>query len=332
MPRKAPGEARPGDRGRRNPMRRFRLPAAALALAALLTSPGITAHGQGGPGLPGYLPPGEYTCHSSFATFHTVVNGTLNVDATVSQATCSNQPKPGFSFPPGGSQTILTIDANDYQNFIFLSGCYLLSPTDFVPTSDLSSMTLITTTSSSPSSSCGGPGTNSIPDGTKVNLQWLGTGPVASSQNVSHFSCTAYTQENQNGSSNNLASVSGTIGFLNDPLSNIPGFIASGHGDIHVSGIPDQTCPPGGNGFGGAGPGPLSPGNYDFRNNQAFAIFATPDFSQFFELTATTETDTANPQGPGTPASTARTNASGTRTNGGPVSTTSAQLEIRIEN
>jgi hypothetical protein len=193
-------------------------------------------------------------------------------------------------------------------------------------TSDLSSMTLITTIEDS-TPGCGFP--NTIPSGTVVSLQWLGTGPVARHSDVINASCTAYNQESRGSSSDNLATVSGSIaGLIADPLSNVPGFIETAAGDIHVSGTAADSCPPGGNGR-GAGVGPQAAGNYVFSTNQAFAVFQSPDFSQFIEVIVTRNVDSANPLG-GPPVASAARTASGARTNGGPVTTRATSIEIRV--
>ncbi len=301
-----------------------RLVVISLAVA-MGAAPNLAGHGAfASP--PGYLAPGEYVNKSAFATFQTVINGSLNVDATASEDTFSTKLRNGATV--SGSQTILTVDVTDYLDGIFFQGCYVIPTGDFTVNSDLSSMTVITTIEDS-TPDCGFP--NSIPSGTVISLQWLGTGPVASHSDVINASCTGYRQESHSSSSDNLATVSGSIsGLLADPLSGVPGFIETGAGDIHVSGTAADSCPPGGNGR-GAGFGPQAAGNYEFSSNQAFAVFESPDFSQFIEVVATRHVDSANPRGGPVPhvASGART-ASAPGTNGGPVTTVDTSVEIRI--
>ena len=304
---------------------RFRQVTVLFSAAAVALAANVPAHAAGPPP-PGYLPPGEYLQASTFASLHTVINGTLNVDVSVGDNIATQNPKDG---PASTSeQTILNVSLNDFSDNINLQGCFLISPGDFMASSDLTTMTLITKIlDSTPTCFF----FNTIPSGTVVSMQWLGTGPIAKSRDDAHFSCLAFTQETQRTNANNVATVSGTLSGLGiDPLSNQPGFMDAGSSDVHVSGIADQTCPPGG-GFGkGAGPGPQPAGNFEFINNEASAIFQSSDFTQFVQVVASRDVEIANPQGGGTVASAARTNASGTRTNAGPVPTETAQVEIRI--
>jgi len=264
---------------------------------------------------PGYLAPGEYVNKSTFATFQSF-DGYWNADVDVTQDHYETRLRNGATVK--GDQTVLSVYVANYSDQIFFQGCYLIPSTDFITSSDLSSMTVITTIMDS-TPDCGFP--NSIPSGTVISLQWLGTGPVASSSNVINATCTGYRQESRSSSSNNLATVSGTIsGVLPNPLSNVPGFIEAGAGDIHVSGTAADSCPPGGNGR-GAGVGPQPAGNYDFTNNQEFAVYQSPDFSQFLEIIATRNVNVTNPKGGP---------ASGARTSNGPVTSVDAQVEIRI--
>lgn len=318
-------------------MGRARWLTAVLSASVLTLGLAVPGHaGGGGGGLPGYLPPGQFSCSSSFAFFNTVTPASENVNVGIQHENCINQPKPGFTFPPSGELTILNVSVfTSAPFFSSVQGCYFISPSDFVPSADLSTFTLITTIQDS-TPSCGGPFPNSIPAGTVISLQWLGTGPIATNSDSSHFTCTGYTQESQSSNSNNPATVSGTMpGLIVEALSGVPSFMSAGHGDQHVTGIADQTCPPGGPGVRGSGHPPQPAGNYEFNNMQAGTAFETPDFSQQVFVSANTETDTVNPQGgSGTPSpsSGARTNASGTRTNGGPVTTSMTQVRVEVRN
>jgi len=306
-------------------MGRLRQLAVVFSAVAIAATSGVPVH-AGGPPPPGYFPPGEYIHAGTFASLHAFINGTLNVDVNVGDSIGTQKPKDGPSST--SEQTMLNVSVNDFQNNINFQGCFFISPGDFMASSDLSTTTLITTIQDS-TPTCFP--FDTVPSGTVVRLQWLGTGPIANSRDDTHFSCLAYTQETQRTDTNNVATVSGTLsGLLGVPLSSEPGFMDKGSSDIHVSGIADQTCPPGG-GFGrGAGPGPQPAGNFEFINNEASAIFQSSDFTRFVQVFASRNVEITNPQGGTMPASAARTNASGTRTNGGPVATETAQVEVRI--
>jgi hypothetical protein len=94
--------------------------------------------------------------------------------------------------------------------------------------------------------------------------------------------------------SNNLASVSGTISTLTNPIAGIHGTMDTGTTAMHAEGTVDLTCPPGGNGK-GAGPGPQPAGNYRFDSSRDGAAFISPDFTRFIFVAAAHSIVVASP-------------------------------------
>lgn len=273
---------------------RISVPASVAILGSAVLGMQV-ALAQPPPGPPGFLPAGEYFSASSFAQFRGTTSSGLNVNAFINQRTDTNQPKDAPS--KTGTQTTLSFNASGFNPstgvFTFEEGCFEIPSSALTVASDLSTATL--TASIDPMTPICGPGNIGLPDSFSVSLTWTGTGPVASNQSVAQFACIAYKRITQRNDTDNLATASGTVTAIPDPITAAPGALRMGTIAQHVSGMIDPTCPPGGGG-GGAGPGPQPPGNYQFTSIRDGAIFQSPDFHRFYNVFVTHNVEVANPQ------------------------------------
>lgn len=272
---------------------RFSVPASVAILGSAVLGLQV-ALAQPPPGPPGFLPAGEYFSSSSSAHFRGTTSSGLSVNAFINRVTTVNQPKDAPQTT--GTETILTLSASGFNPstgvFIFETGCFQIPSSDLTVASDLSMATLIVSIDTM-TPTCG-PGGFGLPPSFSVSLTWTGTGPVASNHGVSQFECIAYKRITQRNDTDNLATVSGTVTAIPDPITAAPGALRVGTIDHHVSGMIDPTCPPGG-GAKGAGPGPQAAGNYQFTSIRDGAIFQSPDFTRFFNVFVTRNVEVANP-------------------------------------
>lgn len=247
---------------------------AAVALAAVMAASVFVAPAVGAQkGAGGLFPPGTYQFSFAGADYSGFANNVqifFNVDSFTDVA------RPDGAAQTTTANTEVFLSMYDYTNQTFTFACLDLDhPTDFTIDNRLGGAALNTTlTPSTPA--C--PFSQPLSDTLAINATWTGVGPLATSSNVSNYSCSGYGAESSGQGLTNTANANFTL-TVDGATTVFPATLtglnsdnsrASAHGTI------DPLCGPT-----GIGSGPQPAGHYKFFGLFANGFWGTPPFGGF---------------------------------------------------
>lgn len=274
--------------------------AASVAVDAHVKTGAAIVNGGGGGGGGGFLGAGNYRNTNANAS---MCCGGLTV--TVNESTSAADPLVGPSTFTSGIDVSFNIC--DFVNGVCGNGCFVAGPNDFTFSSDLRSATLNTTFTGA-QSKCpqpfGGPPVNFQPPlppqpTFTLTASWVNVGPLGTFNNIARYMCGGYTTETST-SGSSVNGVTATTQISLEPAGTtfgpFGGFLSTFDQTIHAQGTPAATCNPlGGK---GGGPGPLTPGNFQFSSQQAFVTLpASGTLTAPLNLLVVTFTNVSSPRG-----------------------------------
>ncbi len=244
---------------------------AAMALTAVLAAsvfvaPAVSA--QKGVGL---LPPGTYQFSFAGADYSGFAN---NVQIFLNVFTINQVARPSGAPQSTTSETDLSLNLFDYSSQTFTFACLVLDhPSDFTIDNRLGTAALNTTlTPSTPACSFSQPLTDTL----AISASWTGVGPLATSNNVSDYSCAGYAAESSGQGLTNTAKAHLTLTVDGATPTVFPATLTGLNSDTSraaAHGTIDPLCGPA-----GIGSGPQPAGHYRFFGLFANGFWEMPPF------------------------------------------------------